>query len=150
MRYILFTLAFIASNFAAANVSVITTTDSTGKTTHYDPTKWQIVPVGYTKPTIVRSARKCETKIEEKIVEKEVKVETIVFNKNRISVLGGYGPVGLNTVESKVKGRNVYEVAKEFGPMFGFRYDRHLDPEWSISLEYLSNYTGVGGVGYSF
>lgn len=142
---------------AQERTAIITTTDSAGTVTHYDPSKWQLVPVGSEHKTSSKK-RECkpETKIEEKIVEKVVEkiveknVEVPTYKPNTISILAGYGPIGLATVKGAEAGQEVFEVTKEFGPLAGLRYTRHMDEEWSASIEAMTNYSGVLGVGYSW
>ena len=82
-------------------------------------------------------------------VEKVVKVEkeiVNVFKAHEISLLAGYGTDGMET-SNKVEGQ---QVDKYYGLVVGARYTYRFDPTWNVSVEGLTNNTGMFGVGFSF
>lgn len=133
--------------------AVISVTLKNGKTHHFDANEWAIVnrQQKKKKPVVKWKQKQCpvcpkvEPQIKEKIVEKEVPV----FKKNRISLLAGYGPIGLDT---KVLGEStkVFQVEKSFGPVSGLRYTRMFGPTWSGSFEYLTNHTMAAAIGWGW
>lgn len=72
---------------------------------------------------------------------------------NRIQLLGGYGPDGLNVVIKP--GQTT--VTPYYGPMLGLGYERLLSPEWSLSISGLGGgsagsrtFVGFAGVGFGW
>ena len=129
----------------AAN-SVITVVNNAGTETHFNPRNWKVVPRS-SKPKQCKPVVKWKTRTSSAPQSKTV--TKIVFKRNKISVLGGYGPIGLITKRQGAE-RKVFQVDKEYGPVLGLRYTRNFSPIWSLSAEYISNETGVGAVGWSW
>lgn len=85
------------------------------------------------------------TKIKKVTVERVVTqtVEKKVFNKNRISILGGVGPTGLNQPTAT-------EVDLVRGAVGGLMYQRSLTESWSLGIQLQTNQTALIGGGYSW
>lgn len=131
----------------AAN-SVITVVNDSGGETHFDPKKWKVVR------RTSKTTTQCKPQIKWKTINARTKtttktVEKVVFKKNRISILAGYGPIGLITRQQNGE-RKVFFIEKEYGPVTGLRYTRNISPIWSFSAEYITNNTGVGTIGWGF
>lgn len=70
----------------------------------------------------------------------------VVYKPHEITVLAGMGADGMQ-VSEQTEGK---QVDKYYGLVLGARYTYRFDPSWGISVEGLSNNTGIFGVGYSF
>ena len=128
----------------AAN-SVITVVNGAGSETHFDPKNWKVVRRN-------SRAKKCKPVVKWKtrtVTSQSKTLTKVVFKRNKISILGGYGPIGLITKRQGTD-RKVYQVDKEYGPVLGLRYTHNFNPIWSLSAEYITNQTGVGAVGWSW
>lgn len=131
---------------------VITVTLKDGTTHHFDSNKWKVVEriKRIRKPcpkcTICPKCPKPTTVTK----WRDRKVTVTTYKKNRISLLAGYGAIGLDVIHIDENGRRNYEIEKEFGPVTGLRYTRHLSPAWSMSLEYLTNHTGAFALGWGW
>lgn len=152
----LFSTAAMSASFekppAFLEDAVITVVLQNGKAHHFDANKWKVVERIKTKRVKAVKAKTCPQPkiiIEEKIVEKVVEKRFVTFKKNRISILAGYGPIGLiTTVEGDID--QTFEVEKDFGPITGARYTRNFDSTISMSVEYLTNHTGTLGLGWGW
>lgn len=131
----------------AAN-SVITVVNDAGSETHFDPLKWKVVRRYSSTPK--RKQKQCEPVIKWQTAATQTKtVNKVVFKRNKLSILAGYGPIGLITKQQGAE-RKVFQVDKEFGPVTGLRYTRNFSPIWSASAEYITNDTIVGAAGWSW
>jgi len=75
--------------------------------------------------------------------------EIPTYRAHEIVLLAGYGANGLDS--DAVQGQvDTETVTRFYGPVFGVRYTYRVNPEWSGSVEGLTNRTGLFGVGYSF
>jgi len=129
----------------AAN-SVITVVNDAGSETHFDPLKWKVVRRYSSRP----KAKQCKPVIKWRTAATQTKtVNKVVFKQNKLSILAGYGPIGLITKRQGAE-RKVFQVDKEFGPVTGLRYTRNFSPIWSVSAEYITNDTIVGAAGWSW
>jgi len=64
---------------------------------------------------------------------------------NRVSLLVGYGPIGLKRTENP----EVFEVQREYGGVLGIQYSRAMG-SYSGTVGLLTNQTGLLGAGYEF
>jgi hypothetical protein len=130
---------------------VISVTLKDGTVHHFDSNKWKVVEriKRVKKPcpkcTICPKCPKPTTVTK----WKDRKVTVTTYKRNRISVLAGYGPIGLDTIHLDDTGKH-YEIRKEFGPVTGLRYTRGLSPSWSLSIEFLTNHTGALALGWGW
>jgi len=69
-----------------------------------------------------------------------------VYKLHEISLLAGMGADGMK-VSEQTEGK---QVDKYYGLVLGARYTYRFDPSWSVSVEGLTNNTGMLGVGFSF
>lgn len=77
------------------------------------------------------------------VVEKPVVVVKRVHKKNRISLLGGMGPVKLDQVSPSQTNLNR-------GLVGGAMYQRSLNGSWNIGIQGQTNQTVLGVVGFDF
>lgn len=75
--------------------------------------------------------------VQEKVVIKHVQ------RKNRISLLGGLGPIKLDQP-------SLSEVNLIRGPVFGAQYQRLIAERINLGLQLQTNQTALGSVGYDF
>jgi len=100
---------------------------------------------------VVQAATKecveCKPIVKEMQVVEEREIPT--YKAHEIVLLAGYGANGLDSdaVQGEVETET---VTRFYGPVFGVRYTYRVNPEWSGSVEGLTNRTGLFGVGYSF
>ena len=85
--------------------------------------------------------------VEKKIIQKELK------QRNRISILGGYGVLG--NLKHEIDSNNNYRVRTEAGPVLGAQYMRDFgssDSRFSkhFLLQIQTNDTAMLGVGFGF
>lgn len=108
-----------------------------------EPVKPKPAPVKYKK--VEKKCPSCPP-CEPKVVEKKVEVEVPVYKKNTVSLLLGRGRDGLYYDLDKT---NVL-IRKGYGVYVGVRYERKLDPSWSVSGEWLTTESANLGLGYSW
>lgn len=84
----------------------------------------------------------CPTCPKAEVIEKK---ET-VYKPHEIALLAGMGADGMK-VSEQPEGK---QVDKYYGLVLGARYTYRFDPSWSVSVEGLTNNTGMLGVGFSF
>ena len=68
------------------------------------------------------------------------------LKKNRVRVMGGYGPNGFN-VDG---GPKEYSISSSGGALGGVGYSRLLNSTWSVDVQSLTNKTFMVGVGFDF
>lgn len=90
--------------------------------------------------TVIRE--KCEPEVKEKIVYRKRKVR-----KNRVRLLGGYGP---EEVEVNKKSSSHATLDEDKGLVLGLGYDRLLDDRWSIGGQIQTNETYLLNIGLDF
>lgn len=96
------------------------------------------------KPPIVIEKTLVVEKAVEKIVEKRVEVSN--KTSNRVRLLGGVGPTG---VEAEKRGQSIV-VSPLYGPVGGLGYDRMIKNNVSVGAQIMSNGTGALGLGLDF
>jgi len=100
-------------------------------------------------PKAVKKCPKCQTCPTcppEKTVTVEKKVEVETYKKNTISVLLGRGRDGINYT---LHNSDIL-LHKGYGIYTGLRYERRIDPTWSVSGEWLTTESANLGLGISF
>lgn len=122
---------------------VVSVTLKNGNVHHFDSNKWKVVKRIKRKPC--PKPRICPSPT---IKWRERKVKVTTYKRNRISVLAGYGPIGLQATD--IEDSKHFEIKKEFGPITGLRYTRGLSPSWSLSIEVLTNHTGAMALGWGW
>lgn len=126
-----------------------------GNTHKFDSNKWKIVPrvKHERKVQIVKEPSTCTPVIEFETVVETVEVikevPTYLYKPNRVSLVAGYGVIGLDLKDS---GNNLkkYIVEEKYGLVLGLRYVRQFNPEWSSGFEYLTGNTSALSVGYGW
>lgn len=77
----------------------------------------------------------------------EVPVEVLKYRKNRISLLGGFGPLGLT---KKILGENHFKVNGDYEAVAGLGYSRSLNNRWSIGVQAFTNNSYFLNIGLDF
>jgi hypothetical protein len=87
-----------------------------------------------------------EVIVREKVVIKERIVEVAKPTKNRVRLVGGRGPDGLDTDRKS----DSVEISTRKGNVGGIGYDRLLDDKISVGAQIMSNGTSTLGLGLDF
>jgi len=77
----------------------------------------------------------------------EVTKEVPTYRKNRVSLLGGMGPMSLSRY---TLGPNHYTVEQDYAPVFGLGYSRSLDSRWSVGATAFTNNSYFINLGFDF
>jgi len=77
----------------------------------------------------------------------EVPVEVIKYRKNRITLLGGFGPLGLT---KKTLGENHFTVKGDYEAVAGIGYTRSLTNRFNIGVQAFTNNSYFLNVGFDF
>jgi hypothetical protein len=129
-----------------------------GKVQEFDGNEYEIVKrhkphkkvAAKPKPTPVEQGSSCkvlEPVVKEKIIVKTVEVLKIVEpKKNDISLLVGYGPVGLQ----QDNGAGVDAVNFKRDIVGGLQYQRLIQHDLRLQISVLTNKSLIGGIGLDF
>jgi hypothetical protein len=116
---------------------VITVTLKDGKQYTFQANDWKVVPRVSEPEQVIHLGGAAEPAMEPQVLEQ---------HKNRVRLLGGYGPNGLNTS----RGANAATVSTSHGAVGGVGYDRLLNERWSVGGQMLNNDTYLLDVGFDF
>ena len=73
-------------------------------------------------------------------------VEKVTYKTWRVYGLVGYGQHGLKSSPNT----DGEQVDKYYGPIYGGGVDYHVNENWSVGVQGLSNEQGALSIGYSF
>jgi hypothetical protein len=81
------------------------------------------------------------------IITQTITKEVDGSKKNRLSILGGYGP---QYVEAQYKSATIVEALQKYNGVIGLQYERQFNNNISGLIQGISNKTFMLGVGYGF
>ncbi len=139
MKILILSLLFVVPAFAEEvpeylKDGVISVTLKDGKVYHFSSNEYKVVKRGNEAEETLESVKLSQ----ERVIE--------VQKKNRVRVLGGVAPSGLDTSSSG----NTVSVKNKTEGVAGAGYDRMLTDKISVGGAALTNGTYTLGVGYDF
>jgi hypothetical protein len=94
----------------------------------------------------VKVPRKCPKAINQDEVTELIEYHVSIQHENRLSLLGGVGPNGLNKKTTSTG----YMVEANTGPLFGLGLSHRVHKQYSIGVQVLNNASVLGELGVDF